>query len=278
MSLLKNNQVWRQMSRFKTNSWRQLQQRLHNSNGPSRPAFLIGCGRSGTSMLVLQLGRSWQLDIYNENNTAAFEQWFLREIPIIRQLIADSHAPVVLFKPILETYRACLLLEQFPEAKIIFTFRHYDDVINSSLKKFGPDDRINHVNSWISDNFSEFADLRPPVKTRDYIRECWQPDLSPASGAALYWLLQNRLYFDLGLAEIDSARLLCYEAVVSNPGEEFAGLCDFLEVRFEPKMAAGIFDSSIQRDSPPLIDLQLRQECEQLWQRLLQSAGHTSVR
>jgi hypothetical protein len=259
--------------RLKSDAQRQVQQRLYNPGGRSRPAFLIGCGRSGTSMLVMQLGRSWQLDIYNENSAAAFENWFLRDFPVIQQLIDDSHAPIVLFKPILETYRACRLLEQFPDAKIVFAFRHYHDVVNSSLKKFGVQNRINHVNGWIKDDFSEFADLRPPLETQEYIRACWQPDLSPQSGAALYWLFQNRLFFDLGLADSNSARLVCYEAVVSNPAEQFAALCDFLEVRFEPPMAEGIFDSSIQRDSIPLIDPHIEQECEQLWQRLGRHAG-----
>ncbi|MFZ0544618.1 MAG: hypothetical protein WAM60_04240 [Candidatus Promineifilaceae bacterium] len=262
----------RKLGRSKTKLWRQLQQRTYNPDGRSIPAFLIGCGRSGTSMLVLQLGRSWQLDIYNENNSAAFENWFLRPLPVIQQLVAASRAPIVLFKPILETYRACLLLEQFPNAKILFTFRHYDDVINSSIKKFGPRDRIDHVNNWINDNFSEFADRLPPMETQHYIRDCWRPGFSPEEGAALYWLFQNRLYFDLGLVENDSAQLISYEAVVSNPVEEMIALCNFLGVNFEQQMAAGIFDSSIQRSPAPTIAPHLRQECEQMWQRLRRSA------
>ena len=265
--------VRRSMSRLKKGAWRQFRQRLHNGNGSSRPAFLIGCGRSGTSMLVLQLGRSWQLDIYNENNTAAFENWFLRDFSVIRQLVADSRAPVVLFKPILDTYKACLLLEQFPSAKILFAFRHYNDVINSSLKKFGPADRINHVNNWANDDFSEFADLLPPLETQAYIRACWRPGMSPEEGAALYWLFQNRLYFDLGLVNSDSARLVCYEAVVSNPVEELTALCEFLGVSFEEQMAEGIFGSSIQRNAAPPIAHHLQEACDEMWQRLCRSAG-----
>jgi hypothetical protein len=261
-------QLWRQTNQMKSSGWRHIQQRLSNPGGRSRPAFLIGCGRSGTSMLVTQLGRSWQLEIYNENNSAAFDNWFLREFPVIEQLVAGSHAPIVLFKPILETYRACLLLEHFPEAKIIFAFRHYYDVINSSLKKFGAANRLNHVNGWINDDFSEFTDCRPPLETQEYIRACWRPDLTPESGAALYWLFQNRLFFDLGLADSASARLVSYEAAVSNPVEEFASLCQFLGIRFESKMTGGIFDSSVHRDPAPIIVPHLQQECEHLWRRL----------
>ncbi len=72
----------------------------------------------------------------------------------------------------------------------------------------------------------------------------------------------------------EKARLVSYEAVVANPATEFAGLCEFLEVRFEPKMAQGLFDSSIHRDPAPAIEPHIQQECEHLWQRLCQLTGN----
>jgi hypothetical protein len=260
-------------SRWKWAAYRQFQQRWHNAGKRSRPAFLLGCGRSGTSMLVLQLGRSWQIDLYNENNQDAFAHWRLRPLPVIREIVSRSHAPLTLFKPILDTYRARLLLEQFPEARILFAYRHYDDVVNSSLKKFGVNNRINHVNAWVKEDFAEFADLRPPVETQASVCSHWRPGLSPESGAALYWLFQNRLFFDLGLAADRRARLVCYEEVVSNPTAELAAICDFLEIRFEPAMAAGIFDSSVQRAPAPALDEPLRRSCDATWQQLCQHAG-----
>jgi hypothetical protein len=263
----------RKASRHKWAIYRQLKQHWHNGGQPSRPAFLLGCGRSGTSMLVLQLGRSWQIDVYNESNPAAFDHWRLHPLPVIREIVSRSHAPLTLFKPILDTYRARLLLEQFPEAKILFAFRHYDDVVNSSLKKFGVNDRIDHVNAWVNDDFAEFADLLPPADSQELVRSLWRPGLSPEAGAALYWLFQNHLFFDLGLATDERARLVCYESVVNNPVDELASVCDFLEVRFELAMAADIFASSVQRASAPSIDAELRRACDAMWQRLCQQAS-----
>ncbi len=219
-------------------------------------------------MLVLQLDRSWQLEVYNETHPAAFHDWRLRELLLIQELVGRSHAPITLFKPILDTYRTCVFLDTFPEAKILFACRHYDDVVNSSLRKFGPADRINHVNSWVQDDFSEFADLRPPAETQAHLRSCWRPDLSPESGAALYWLFQNRLFFDLGLAHDRRVRLVRYESVVADPATELAAICDFLEIGFEPQMAAGISASSVQRNPALAIDEHLRQACDEMWQRL----------
>jgi hypothetical protein len=129
------------------------------------------------------------------------------------------------------------------------------------------------VNGWVRKDFDEFTALRPPIETQELIRDLWRPDLRPEEGAALYWIFQNRLFFDLGLGKTNKARLVCYEAVVSNPVAEFRGLCEFLGVRFEPGMAGGIFDSSVQKDPEPNLDDRIQAECERLWQRLSKHAA-----
>ena len=243
-------------------------QQLYYTGRGSRPAFLVGCGRSGTSMLVLQLGKSWQIEVYNENNLAAFHNWRLRDFVVIQQLVNKSHAPITLFKPILDTYRARLILDTFPAGKMLFAYRHYNDVIDSSLKKFGPKDRITHINNWIADDFAEFADLRPPAETQALIRELWQPGLSPESGAALYWLFQNRLYFDFGLQRHKRVKLIQYEAVVNDPAGQMAAIATFLNIGFDKQTTEGIFASSVQHRPIPNLDPAIAAACQGLWEAL----------
>ena len=243
-------------------------QRWQNPSRKTQAVFIFGCGRSGTSMLVRHLGRSKRIDFFNENHAAAFERWRLRDLPVIESVIDDSHAEVALFKPILDTVKTNLLLSRFSAAKVIFVFRHFDDVINSSLKKFGRENRLNHVKSWMADDFSEFTAVPPPQKTKAYIQSLWKPDLSPESGAALYWLFYNQLYYDLHLDQHERVCLIQYESLVSNPEEEFRALCQYLGLSFEPQITKGVFSSSIRRAAPQKIDSQIRQECEALWERL----------
>jgi len=249
--------------------WRKrLRQRLQNPSGKSRPVFLVGCGRSGTSMLVYHLARSWRVELYNEDHPAAFERWRLRDLSVLDSLLEQSYAPLVLFKPILDTHRTRLLLARFPEAKVIFAFRHYTDVINSSLKRFGIENRINHVRGWMNEDFAEFATAPPPPKTQAFIRSLWNPALSPESGAALYWLFYNRLYFDLGLKQEARVKLVRYESVVANSQPEFQALCQFLGIPFEPQMVEGIFASSVKQAELPNLDPAVRRACDALWQQL----------
>lgn len=245
----------------------------HNPKGYTLPIFLVGSGRSGTNMLVYYLSRLWHIELYNEDNPAAFKDWRLRELEKIEVLIDRSQAHVTLFKPILDTYRTHALLSKFPESKVLFAFRHYNDVINSSLKKFGVTNRINHVRSWMDEDFSEFALAPPPEATKAFIRSLWKPSLSPESGAALFWLFHNQLFYDFKLDQDERVKLVRYESVVSEPVEEFKKICHFINVPFEPYIIKGVHSSSIKRDSPPEIDPEIQTACENLWQSLCQWEG-----
>jgi len=58
------------------------------------------------------------------------------------------------------------LLGIFPRARFLFVLRHLDDVVRSSLTKFGTENRLGHVRSWMEDGFSEIASAPPPEATR----------------------------------------------------------------------------------------------------------------
>lgn len=243
---------------------------LYHRADRSVPVFLIGCGRSGTNMVVRHLEKSGQVKLYNEDHPSAFEKWRIRGLDVIEQLINRCTAPFIIFKPILDTHQTNVFLSHFPNAKIVFMFRHYDDVINSSIRRFGSDNRLNHVRCWIENDFSEFASAPLPIETKEFIRSRWNPSLTPEIGAALFWLFSNRLFFDLGLAQDERVLLICYESLVSNPRKEFKLLAKFLGLTFKEQIIKGIFASSIQRNPPPKIGTQIRADCEELWQSLNQ--------
>lgn len=253
---------------------RPIWQQWHNPSGKTSPVFLVGCGRSGSTMLLFQLSKSWQVDGFNENHPTAFQKFRLQDLAVIDTLVQKSRARVAMFKPVLDTYRTATFLSRYPTTRVLFIFRHYDDVINSSMKKFGDDNRLNHVRAWVNEDFCEFALVPPPAQSQAYVHSLWQPSLTPASGAAIYWLFQNRLFYDLGLHEHERVRLVSYEHLVSSPQDSFAAICDFLGIRFQSYMASGVFASSINKRQPRAdVEAGIRSECEALWQRLNHHAG-----
>lgn len=249
------------------------QRKRRNPDGVSVPIFLVGCGRSGTSMFIWQLEKSWQIELYNEDHPAAFDVYRLRGYDVVESLVEKSTAPFTLFKPILDTVQTMSLLNHFPGSKAIFAFRHFTDVINSSLKKFGTYNRINHVRGWIMEDFAEFAVCPPPEATKAVVRELWQEDLSPEEGAALYWLFYNRLYYDLGLHDDPRTILIRYETLVTQPREQFEKVIAFLEAEFEEKMVEGVHARSINKNDPPPLRPAIMSACDALYDELTQHSA-----
>jgi hypothetical protein len=261
---------------FKRGLRKRLRQRLKNPTGRTMPVFLVGCGRSGTSMLLHHLSRSGSVVSYNEDNEAAFEAYRLRPLDEIAALVDQTYARAAIFKPVLTTPHSREYLLRFPGARLIFVYRNFFDVVNSSVKRFGPADRLAHVNGWMDDNFGEFAPIAAPEPAKLAVRELWKPSLGPESAAAIYWLFHNRLYFDLDLHRDKRVKLIGYESLVANASSEMKAVCDFLHLGFEPDMVDGIRTTSVGRDAQPVLDGDIETACEALWGQL--EAAHTKIR
>lgn len=252
---------------------KQIYQYVDNPTRKTDPIFLVGCGRSGTNMLVFRLANSWQIELFNEDHPAAFKDFRIGDLNTIHEVVDRSYARIALFKPILSTTQTSNLLSYFPTSRAIFVFRHYYDVINSSIKRFGLLNRLDHVNAWINDDFAEFGTFQPPKKTKELIRSSWEPKISPETGAALYWIFYNQLFIDMHLNQNERVLLVRYESLVNNPIREFERLCGFLNLRFDPNYVAGIFSTSVKKNKPPDIGEKVRHACDNLWIRLSQEVG-----
>jgi hypothetical protein len=258
---------------------KRLRQMADNPRRKSMPVFLMGNTRSGTSMVVFHLERSTAVDLYNENHPRAFRDFHLQKIEKIAQLVERSYARVVLFKPVLDTHLSRVLLERFPGAKIIFMFRHYDDVINSARIRFFEkpvqagkaryEDLIPPVDRWLADDFAEFALAPPSPALKAELRALHRPDLNLESKIALHWILFNRLYFDLELHTHPRVITIQYETIVCQPAPIMRSICDFIGIRFEEKLMKDVHGNSIRKQEPPTLDPAIRAACNSIWMQLL---------
>jgi hypothetical protein len=248
--------------------------RLHNPLGGSRPVFLVGCGRSGTNMITRHLARSWQIKLYNEDNSLAFKNWRMRDLRTIKKLVESNYATITLFKPILDTHLSYNLLSYFDQSKIIFAYRYYTDVVRSALKHFGPDNWYSRVKAWVEKDFEEFFPAMIPKNLKDFIIERWYPSMTPETSIALYWLFYNCLYFDLELECNPRVYPVKYENVVLDPTNNYRSICNFLGIRYNPLMADGVYNTSLKHDLLLNIDQRIRDDCEDLWNRLCDQSDH----
>lgn len=238
----------------------------------TRPLFVVGCQRSGTSMLLRTIGRSrlvWPIDEGEDN--PAFLDYRLRDVTAIQGLLDESPSPVMAFKPVCDSQLVDRLLEDFERGQAIWIYRDYRDVINSAQRRFDDHQRelvrsvvggepADEPEPWVSERLGE--------DTLDWLHEMVDADLSSEEGSALFWCLRNRLYFDLGLYERDDVMLVRYESIVDSPAEEFRRIFRFIDLPFTTAILDRVHGQSVGKESAPKLRPRYVEACEGLLTRL----------
>lgn len=231
----------------------------------SRAVFVIGSGRSGTDILVHCLAHSLDVMLINEGDRLAFENWRLKDLDTVKAVVNTSGAPLVLFKPIVETMRVQEFLKEFHDSRAVFIIRDYRDAINSMSSFFG-ESHVRAINSWVESGFSRFPLL--PEELRNLVIKIWSDDTSIETACGIYWLVYNSSYFFLGLSADDRIRLVSYESLVTTPEKKLREVCGFLGLKFKSGMIAQVYASSINRKPAPKLTSDLQRSCEKMWNSL----------
>ncbi len=111
-------------------------------NSQRSPVFVVGGQRSGTTMLLSVLGKSAKCRIYHEaKNSPAYDYCRLQSTETVKSLIQNSYKPIVVFKPVLDSQHTDRFLDLYPNAKAVWMYRDYRDVVNSAVKKWQGDQK-----------------------------------------------------------------------------------------------------------------------------------------
>lgn len=252
--------------RRRMKAWQQ--RRKYPAGGAKHMTFIMGCQRSGTTMLSEIFDLAPEVWMYGENDAEAARNFRLLPAEELRQVIAGSHAPVLIFKPICDTQRTDELLLEHPGAKAIWIYRDYRDVANSAVAKWGD----HQVDLLRRITVNEQAHLkwrgeRLDDEARELAHRFYRPDMPHAEGAALFWYIRNRFYFTLGLDENPRVMLQQYEDLVQHPQRCFARLCEFAGCRYDDRYVAGVRTNSVRRRDFPAINPEITQLCEEMLAR-----------
>ena len=239
-------------------------QRL-SRNDQSRPAFVLGSGRSGTDLVAHCLSKAWDVDLVNEDNPKAFENWRLRSLDVVERTVHASNAGLVLFKPIVETLRAQEFLAEFPSAVVIFVVRKPHDAINSMVRFFG-EAQVRAVKSWVETDFARQP--QAPAELREFIACHCHADLSVEDAAGLYWLLYNSSYLFLELQSNSRVTKVQYENLVQKPDDTMREVCEFLGMKWFPSMTDEVYAGSVGKNRKPALSPAIESRCSEVWERL----------
>jgi len=213
-------------------------QRLSYGGHPTLPVFVVGCQRSGTTMLQFALSQFPQVYNYGENDRPAFCDYRLARPEVIHRLIQKSRAHVLVFKPLCDSQYADNLLDEF-SGRGLWIYRDYDDVINSSLRKFTQQKVVVEKLAtgrwyglgWNCERLSQHA-----VRT---VERFYTPEMSRADACALMWYLRNLLFFERRL-DVDGRVLLVKYEDLAGSADAWRAMWDNIErdAEFPPGMSS----------------------------------------
>lgn len=240
--------------------------RAHGTRpGQAMPVLLVGVQRSGTNMLVRGLERAPAFEVHGENSAAAFHRFRLRPDPAIRALVDRSRHRYVLLKPLCDSHRTADLLDGLGTAtppRAVWVYRSVDARARSALAKFG-DANLRALRAVAAGDRRRWEAQGLSPDSLELIAGFDWDRVEPASAAALFWYVRNRLVFELGLDRRPDVLLVSYDAVVARPEPELRRLCAFLGVPWSERLAAGI--AARPRPADRLdIDPAIRARCDEL--------------
>ena len=235
--------------------------------GTARAVFVVGVQRSGTNMVLRGFEQDPAVEVHNENHRQTFERFQLRGDDIVRGAIHDSRHAAVMFKPLCDSHRTGEILDnlqaQGTDARAVWVYRGVDGRARSAVRKFGDVNRRVLTDIAAGRGGDRWQAQRLSEDSLELIRSIGPESLDPESAAALFWLVRNRLYLELGLNDRADVHLVNYERVVADPEPEIDALARFLGVEASPERYAHI-DRRSAYVAPLDLHPQVRSACLEL--------------
>lgn len=234
----------------------------------TRPVIVQGCGRSGTTMLLNILIRDTRIEVLGENDPRIAKDFMLIK-DNIRPVIQSSKAQVVVMKPILNSFEALSLLEDFSRSKLIWMLRDYRDMTMSTIKKFGSRVPGYMKRLVLSTGGNDWLSLGMPSKSREILHELDTSAFTDYDWVALVWWSVNHTVMLDKLHEIDRFLMLRYENLVSDPKAWLRRVYDHIGLQYNPGASRYVHRASVGRGEAIRFHPIVQQMCEDLSSELM---------
>ena len=210
--------------------------------------FIVGCQRSGTSMIHHLFRLDWDTVTYDEMSPLSSidpKHFRLDPIDMVHERIMAQRAPLVVAKPLVESQNLGDLLDAFPEAKAIWMFRDFQDVARSNLRYFGEDTGHRDLQPILAGDTGNWRAQHVAPSTLKTLQDLYAPDLPSHDAAALFWYARNRLFFTRDFVQDPRVGLCRYEDLVSEPARVMTAGYEFIGRPYPgDRIVADVFSSS----------------------------------
>jgi hypothetical protein len=226
---------------------------------------ILGIQRSGTSLMYWVFERDLDVKVYRESGVLSSldreEHVRLNPAELVRAEFSRHQVPMMVFKPLVESQRAHELMGDFPGVRVLWAYRHYQDVAASNLKAFGRDNGLKDLLPFLRNDRGNWRSQNSSAQTRETIRRHYSDDMNPYDAAALFWWARMQLYFEQDLDRHPDVLLSRYEDLVTRPDETMRRIYDFIGRPFpgdrivQDVNARSLGKGSVSRLSPSVNEL-----------------------
>lgn len=240
---------------------------------------IIGCQRSGTTMLTELLDHDRRIRVFGELGELFDDvprSHRLRDPDFVRRRLARSGAALNVVKPLVESQRCRELIDLQEDGLALWMFRHYRDVAASNLRRFGTSNGVDNLRPIVKDS-DDWRAAGLGAETRSLVSSLFDEEMPPLDAAALFWYCRNTLWFEADLASDDRVRMCQYEQLVAEPQVMTSALYDWVELSAPSASTAGFVHARSVGKGRDEIGDEIRSLCDAMWERLLTCDAERSL-
>lgn len=241
--------------------------------GPECVLLILGCQRSGTTMLTHVFSRDTEAKVFGEYSVLSSrdprDQLRLDALESVSKRLERSRFPLLVMKPLVESQWSDRMLDTFPSCRALWLVRGPGDVASSNLARFGKDNGHKNVQRLIAGERDDWRAERVSAATRNTVKSIYSPTMDALDAAALFWWARNALYFELGLDRREDVLPIRYEALVQQPVETMASIYAFAGRCFPgASIVESVSTKSVGRTPIEQLSEPVRGLCESMLTRL----------
>jgi len=248
---------------------KKLYQTLLANGLPRSILFIVGCQRSGTSIM--------QIVFKHDLNTRSFEEFSelssndhksrirLNSLELVEKEFSKVKASFIVAKPLVESQNILQLLDYFHNSKAVWLFRNYRGVALSNIKYFGIQNGIEDLRPIVGNEPRDWRSEKVSKHVQETISKYFSEDMNPHDAAVLFWFARNSLYFDLELHKDPRVLLCAYEDFVLDPDKNIKNIYRHVGQVYPQKNITAAVHSNSRKNGQ---DLELSPEIENLAQEL----------
>lgn len=248
------------------------QQIRYATNSSSRIVAILGCQRSGTTLLSRVLDSFTYTRTFGEFSSLSSEcpnNIRLNALSDVKVTLGKVKAPLIVMKPLVESQNAISLLDTLENITAVWLYRNYLDVALSDLKKFPKTSGRGNLQPILDRDENNWRSQNVPKELVETVKAVYSDSLTELDCASLFWFVRNSLFFYQGLEKREDVVLWKYENLMFEPEKHFSKLSDKLKVDLLDYDFSKTFSkSSIKKESGTKLNYEVERLCQTLMTKL----------